>query len=72
MRGLRATKGKTVLVFEDDVVALVQHLFDAGLVEVDNDGRAFNVNAELFRVMKATKQRGQRRPSTRPVRRAKR
>ncbi len=33
--------GKTLLLFEDDVVALVQHLMDAGLVQSD-DGRVVN------------------------------
>lgn len=31
-------KGKTLLLFEDDVIALVQHLADAGLVTIADDG----------------------------------
>jgi hypothetical protein len=34
--------GTTMLLFEDDVVALVEHLFDAGLVDFDQDGRVVN------------------------------
>jgi hypothetical protein len=36
------TKGKTLLLFEDDVVALVQHLADADLVEMNDEGRLLN------------------------------
>lgn len=35
-------KGKTVLLFEDDVIALVQHLADAELVMMDDAGRILN------------------------------
>lgn len=38
-------KGNTVLLFEDDVIALVQHLADAELVMVDDDGRIVNGQA---------------------------
>jgi len=38
-------KGKSVLLFEDDVIALVQHLADAELVMVDDDGRIVNGQA---------------------------
>jgi hypothetical protein len=41
-------KGKTVLLFEDDVIALVQHLADAELVMVDDDGRIVNGQALLW------------------------
>jgi hypothetical protein len=41
-------KGKTVLLFEDDVIALVQHLADAELVMVDDDGRIVSGQAVLW------------------------
>jgi hypothetical protein len=37
--------GTSLLLFEDDVVALVEHLFDANLIEFDDDGRVVNVMA---------------------------
>jgi hypothetical protein len=42
------TKGNTLLLFEDDLVALVQHLFDGNLIEFDEDGRAINGKAHEF------------------------
>jgi hypothetical protein len=35
-------KGTTLVLFEDDVVALVKYLIDAGWVEFDDKGRAVN------------------------------
>jgi hypothetical protein len=50
---------------EDDVVALLQHLFDAESVGFDDDGRAFNVNTELFRMARAAQRRRRRGGSNR-------
>jgi len=36
---------RALLLFEDDVVALVQYLFDSGLIDFDDDGRVVNVMA---------------------------
>jgi hypothetical protein len=38
----RPTQGTTLLLFEDDVIALVQHLADTGLVMLDDAGRILN------------------------------
>ena len=40
------TEGKTLLLFEDDVVALVQHLVSGELVFGKKDGRIFNGPAD--------------------------
>jgi hypothetical protein len=40
-------KGTSLLLFEDDVVALVQHLFDHDLIDFDDNGRV--VNADVVR-----------------------
>jgi hypothetical protein len=39
-------KGKTLLLFEDDVVALVRHLSDVGLVDMNDAGALVNGPAE--------------------------
>jgi hypothetical protein len=41
-------KGTTLLLFEDDVIALVQHLADGELVMVDEDGRVVNGPAHIY------------------------
>jgi hypothetical protein len=38
--------GKMMLLFEDDIVALVQYLVDVHLVDMDDDGLIFNTEAE--------------------------
>lgn len=60
-------KGKTVLLFEDDVIALVQHLADAELVMVDDDGRIVNGQAlEWDDAARRKRSRRKARPKGRP------
>jgi hypothetical protein len=54
-------KGKTLLLFEDDVVALVQHLVLADLVDMDEQGRIVNGPAREWEELRAMKQARRKR-----------
>jgi|SRR5215510_11798405 len=47
--------GKTLLLFEDDVVAFVQYLFDSELIDFDDNGRVVNVSLVADAKRKAIK-----------------
>jgi hypothetical protein len=42
------TTGKTLLLFEDDIVKFVQHLWDTGLLVTDDAGRFVNGHAAIW------------------------
>jgi hypothetical protein len=43
-----ARKRDTILLFEDDVVALVKHVFDAWLIAITDDGEVVNEEAVQY------------------------
>jgi hypothetical protein len=51
-------EGKTVLLFEDDVIALVQHLIDSEMVLPGEDDRVLNGDAHRWDDAKRRKRRG--------------
>lgn len=61
-------KGKTLLLFEDDVVALVQHLILADLVKIDQEGRIVIGRAwelEWLRAMEQARRKSPKRQANR-------
>jgi len=59
--------GKTLLLFEDDVVALVQYLVDGDLVRPDDEGRVRNGPAEDWQFALQEPKRLRQRPLRRKL-----
>jgi hypothetical protein len=63
-------QGKTLLLFEDDVLALVSHLFESSLVNFDDKGRVINDHAESHEMLnRITRKQKTSRTKAKPVRR---
>lgn len=54
-------KGKTLLLFEDDLIALVQHLCDADLITFDDTGRVVNGRAAEWEESRQLRKRATRK-----------